>query len=239
MNYIKRVINRYIKNFLEKYTEAIDQFNKGIELFLQKCDIENLKYVQKNDMQLASQLYTNRAICNHMLNKFTEVIDDTTFVLNRIDPQNAKALYRRGVALSNQHDYEKAIVDLEKAIKIDPNNNLIKEELNIALKGEIENRKKKVNEKKKTGIVVVSEDSKSPIETEVKKVAPPKPKKISEEQLSKVAAKAAEKLSNELFTKPATGYAFEAVWRTYKNEEDTFHKYLKVNANNIILIRSM
>jgi Flp pilus assembly protein TadD len=43
------------------------------------------------------------------LNKFGEVVDHSTKVL-KDDPQNPKALYRRGVAYSRSQDFDRAQV---------------------------------------------------------------------------------------------------------------------------------
>eukprot|EP01022_Parablepharisma_sp_SALTPOND_P001340 TRINITY_DN10612_c0_g1_i2.p1 TRINITY_DN10612_c0_g1~~TRINITY_DN10612_c0_g1_i2.p1 ORF type:complete len:690 (+),score=125.19 TRINITY_DN10612_c0_g1_i2:1445-3514(+) len=116
--------NNYYK--VGEHLKAIEQFSNGIELFLEKCDVESMQYTPKDLMQIVCQLYTNRAICNHVLNRHLDVIDDAGFVINKLDPKNAKAFYRRGVALAKLGDYDKSLADLQQAANIDPNNALIR-----------------------------------------------------------------------------------------------------------------
>ena len=222
---------------------------------MKKCDIDCLQYIQKDQLQIACQLYTNRALCNHYLNRHLDVVDDTGFVINKLDPKNAKAFYRRGVALARMGDPEKALTDLEQTTKLDPSNTPAKEELSAVLGAVIEIRRKqksgeqkkevskdaaaKEPEEKKMGKVseigksvkveVLAEDQK------VTKEAEPAPRKkgfkgkmISEEEINKAAARAAQSLSPEYLQRPKTAYAFENVWRSYKQDYAVLYKYMKV-----------
>lgn len=62
------------------------------------------------------------------LNKFGDVVEQSTKVL-KDDPQNLKALYRRGVAYSRSQDFDRAQADFKELLKLDPSNNEAKNEL--------------------------------------------------------------------------------------------------------------
>jgi len=263
---IQKDLEEFKKSGNEEYKagnhlKAIEKFTNGIELFLSKCDQENMQFVPKELLQIVTQLYTNRAICNHVLNRHLDVVDDAAFVINKLDPKNAKAYYRRGVAMNKLGDCENALIDLQKAADLDPNNPLIKEELKTVLTLVIENRKKQPkqaeqkpvekpdqtkispqpeqpkNEPKPTAkISEITEpiSAQKPESKQVKK--PAKPKKISEEQISKAAQLAAQNLGKEFNAKPKTAYAFENVWRSYKNNYAELSKFLKENADPDYLV---
>lgn len=55
------------------------------------------------------------------LNKNSDAIDNCTKVLKE-EPDNLKALFRRGVALSKAQDFGKAEEDFKHILKIDPQN---------------------------------------------------------------------------------------------------------------------
>ncbi len=219
----------------------MERFTEGIELFMKKCGVESLQYVPKEQLQIVCQLYTNRAICYHAMGRHIEVIADASFVINKIDAKNSKAYFRRGVARTKVGDWEKALADLEQANKLDPENSVVKEELKTALERVIEERKKqakaKTPEKKSAAgkVEVLSEDNKAGADTESpsntaqtqKKKA--KKMKISAEQIEKAAARAARNLGAELLQKPKTSYAFENVWRSYKNDYPLLYKFIRVN----------
>lgn len=54
-----------------------------------------------------------------------------------IAPDNAKALFRRGQAWHGKREYEKSLMDLQKALKLAPNDKAIASEI-AAVKGEIQ-----------------------------------------------------------------------------------------------------
>lgn len=231
---IKKAGNECYKS--KNYLKANQHFTEGIDLFMKTCDIQ---FLARDKLLILCQLYTNRSISNHMLDRHFDVIDDATFVLNKIDPQNAKAFYRRGHALSQMGDWENALSDLEKALGLDPNNANVKEELNIAMGKVIERKKLKENieeekevdhfpkeEKTKQKIQEISEESAPPKIKPKKK--PEKEKKISEEQIKNAISKAENELGNSLFSKPKTSYGFENIWRSYKNDYKMLYKFLKV-----------
>jgi len=108
------------------YKEAADWFSIGIKLFTNKCDIDNLQYIPKELLVIICQLYINRAVCYYTMERYNKVIEDTGFVIDKIDGKNAKAYYRRGLTYSKLNDNKKALEDFNIALSIEPNNKLFK-----------------------------------------------------------------------------------------------------------------
>ena len=50
------------------------------------------------------------------------MIKDCSYVLNNLDENNAKALFRRQHSYQTKFRYYEAVQDLEKVMKLDPNN---------------------------------------------------------------------------------------------------------------------
>ena len=210
-----------------KHKEAVEDFTKGINLFIEKCNTDNYNYTPKDLLQIIGQLYTNRALCYHMLGQHEKVVEDTSFVITKVDSKSAKAYYRRGVALFNIGDNEKALGDLQQASGIDPNNALIKGELKKVLDLVIEERKKKSKtETKKETKKIIEEISSTTKPTVTQTKEEVKKKKITEEQISKAAALAAQALGKDYLSKPKTAYAFENIWRSHKNDNEKLYQLL-------------
>ncbi len=102
-----------------KFTEGINIFKKN-EATCRKS---------KELMTMAAQLFTNRALPWHKLDNQSDVVEDTSYVLEHIDANNTKALFRRGYAYHQQKKLELARADLQKIISIEPNNAMAKKEL--------------------------------------------------------------------------------------------------------------
>lgn len=64
-------------------------------------------------------LYSNRAAAYQQLQCYTEVIIDCGEAL-AVQPNNVKALLRRGLAYENKEKYEQARRDFQLALSIDP-----------------------------------------------------------------------------------------------------------------------
>merc|ERR1712070_614346 len=64
-------------------------------------------------------LYLNLAMAFSKMKKWPKAIDNCRYALE-IDPENSKALFRRATAYYEDKDYDKAMVDLDKAITIEP-----------------------------------------------------------------------------------------------------------------------
>ena len=88
----------------KKYTEAIDEFSKAIQL--------DPHY---------KQAYTNRGVAYHDLKKDDEAFRDYNKAI-QFDPNNKQAYYNRGNAYDDLGKYDDAIRDYNYAILLDPNN---------------------------------------------------------------------------------------------------------------------
>ncbi|KAK5580533.1 hypothetical protein RB653_000553 [Dictyostelium firmibasis] len=75
-------------------------------------------------------LTNNIAFCNMKLGRFVKAIDQFDIVINS-EPNNVKALYRRGKCLVSEKQYIHAEEDLKKALSISPNDKEIIAELNL------------------------------------------------------------------------------------------------------------
>jgi len=97
----------------EKYKEALDFYNKAIEI-----DKNNAVY------------YCNRAAAHSKLNDFTNSIEDCKNAL-KIDPSYSKAWGRLGLALLSNNQNEEAYEAYGKAIQLEPTNEGYKQNLKI------------------------------------------------------------------------------------------------------------
>lgn len=105
---------------------AIAKFGEGITLY------QKYKALCESDQELktkVAQLYTNRALSWHQLDNQDDVLKDCTHVLKFLDDNNAKALFRRAHSYKAKGRYYEAAQDLEKLLKLDPNNKQCKKEL--------------------------------------------------------------------------------------------------------------
>ncbi|XP_074614566.1 FK506-binding protein-like [Acropora palmata] len=78
--------------------------------------------------QLRVSCLLNLAACQGKLEQFEFVAQNCTKVLAMV-PSNLKALYRRGQAFAHLNEFDKAKVDLEKALAVDPCNRAVQEQL--------------------------------------------------------------------------------------------------------------
>ncbi|KOC70852.1 Aryl-hydrocarbon-interacting protein-like 1 [Habropoda laboriosa] len=107
--------------FKEKnYDGACDMYAKGIGI------LEQLMLAEKPNEeewlalnQLKTPLLLNYAQCKLIQKEYYTVIEHCTTILKH-DPDNVKALYRRGKAHIGAWDEEKAIQDLKRAAELDP-----------------------------------------------------------------------------------------------------------------------
>eukprot|EP01098_Paradermamoeba_levis_P007471 TRINITY_DN3092_c0_g1_i1.p1 TRINITY_DN3092_c0_g1~~TRINITY_DN3092_c0_g1_i1.p1 ORF type:complete len:110 (-),score=26.91 TRINITY_DN3092_c0_g1_i1:124-453(-) len=66
-----------------------------------------------------SVIYANCAACHMQLQEFPEVLKYANKALE-INPQNVKALLRRGLAYEAMEKYQLALDDMKKALALDP-----------------------------------------------------------------------------------------------------------------------
>ncbi|XP_053206173.1 uncharacterized protein LOC128390474 [Panonychus citri] len=101
--------NRFFK--MGNYSSAVSCYSQAIEL-----DKEN------------HLLFGNRAQSYLNLNRPEEAIEDCDCAL-KLDSNYVKGYLRRGTAFKLLHEYEKAAVDFEKVIQLEPNNKQAPKEL--------------------------------------------------------------------------------------------------------------
>jgi len=97
--------NEYFKD--HKPEKAIESYTKALEL------------TKETDGELRATLYNNRAACWVQLYGHNEIVKDCTEAL-KIQPNNTKALIRRGLAYEALERFEKAIEDFRAVLLIDP-----------------------------------------------------------------------------------------------------------------------
>ena len=86
---------------------------------------------QSNNLQvkqLKITCFLNLSAVYFKLSLFLKSIEHASRALEA-DPASVKALYRRGVAYSSFSDFESALIDFQDALKLDPNNSDIKNEI--------------------------------------------------------------------------------------------------------------
>jgi len=88
-------------------------------------------------------LYNNVAMCYLKLQKWIKARENCNYVLE-IDPDNAKAMFRRAQANTEEKKWKEAEVDLKRALELQPDDKGIARQLQIVAKG-----KKKENDKAK------------------------------------------------------------------------------------------
>jgi len=92
------------------WVDAIAKFGEGINLYEKN---RTLCEGSKDLKTKITQLYTNRALSWHQLDKQDEVLKDCSHVLKFLDESNAKALFRRSHSYKVKGRYYEAIKDLE------------------------------------------------------------------------------------------------------------------------------
>ena len=91
------------------------QFDKAIDLYT-----EALEACQDKTASLAISCHNNRAACHQQMSNYQAVIEDCTAVLD-VDPENQKALLRRGLAYEGLERYRLALQDIRALLAINPN----------------------------------------------------------------------------------------------------------------------
>lgn len=104
----------------KKYNSASETYAKAIGMLEQLMLIEkpnDEEWLSLNQMKIP--LLLNYAQCKLLNKEYYSVIEHCSTVL-KTEPDNVKALYRRGKAYINTWDEENAVKDLRRAAEIDP-----------------------------------------------------------------------------------------------------------------------
>lgn len=128
------------------YSMAIEHYNKALFAIKVLCEDRNLdagfEYVEKVIKEVEIPVCSNLTLCYLKTGDNQNVIKYANKILED-DENNAKILYRRGMAYTNIMEFEKAKNDLMKANKLEPSDKMI-------LKGLQTFKEKKYNYKYKT-----------------------------------------------------------------------------------------
>ncbi|MBI5366059.1 MAG: protein kinase, partial [Planctomycetes bacterium] len=104
---LQALLNRGVC-FVQRY-----QFDKGL------ADLSTAAAFEPSDPRLLCKLYVFRALCQYGLGNYPLAVSDNARVL-AIDPNSVQALTNRGLALLASGETDKALVDLEKAVNLSP-----------------------------------------------------------------------------------------------------------------------
>jgi len=130
----------------EKEAIAMEHKEKGTGLFKEK-QFEDALEAYKEAIEycsggsLAASCNLNAALCCINSSQYSEALAYSTAALE-IEPENVKALYRRGVARNSLGLSEEALIDLNTALSLDADNKSVKVEIAKAKKNIANARKK-------------------------------------------------------------------------------------------------
>lgn len=106
----------------EKKVKAVREKDKGNEAF-HSHDYEEciLYYTRSISIAPLAATYNNRALAYLRLSRWDEAVRDCNYVL-KLEPQNIKALLRRGTGLKGKGDMSRAAQDMKAVLEMEPNN---------------------------------------------------------------------------------------------------------------------
>nr|KAG5689470.1 hypothetical protein BaRGS_021017 [Batillaria attramentaria] len=124
------------------YSKAITNYKKIVSFLEHETSFQTDEEKQlKEQLLLAAHL--NIAMCHLKLKEYVETEDSCAKVLE-MDPDNVKALFRRGQALLERNEYESASADFERVIQLEPENKAAKNQLTLC-----KHREKQFREREK------------------------------------------------------------------------------------------
>jgi len=148
-------------NFDERFDEAVRSKEKGTKFYNQcKFDAaarhyqriinyvgpdERHDFKEKNEQKnaLLRVAYLNLAQTNLMMNKGLEAIHSAEMAI-KLDSTNVKGFYRRAMGYFKINDFDKAIEDFDRVLKMEPSNSAAKKQKSLCLQ-----ELKKVTQKEK------------------------------------------------------------------------------------------
>lgn len=132
LNAIRSVGNRYFK--AEQFVRANRRYKKAeryYNFFTNQLNKQSPRREGGQQRVLLTEFHLlnclNQAVVQLRLKDFTSVVYACDSAL-AIDPDNTKALYRRGMAQNELRNYEQALDDLKRALKRIPDDRLIQHE---------------------------------------------------------------------------------------------------------------
>ncbi|KAL5007611.1 hypothetical protein ScPMuIL_016417 [Solemya velum] len=162
---IKRNLDSKDLTESERVVKANREKDKGNEAFKAKDYEEAVIYYSRSISLLPTAVsYNNRALTYLKLCNWSLVIDDSSCVLE-MEPDNIKALLRRGSAYKEKEDLTRAKLDFDRVLHLEPENKRA-EELLEQLKQKEEEGKKKRKEKGRRMVIEEVDSGGSDSETE-------------------------------------------------------------------------
>ncbi|KAF2355299.1 FKBP-type peptidyl-prolyl cis-trans isomerase domain [Trinorchestia longiramus] len=113
----------------EKYKLAAKQYSRVTDLMSYDSGLSEEKKMENNALKLAGEL--NLAAVYLKLKDFVSAAKHATNALDQ-DPENVKALFRRGQALLELEEFEDAAVDFKECLSLDASNTAAKKSLALA-----------------------------------------------------------------------------------------------------------
>lgn len=120
----------------QAYKDAIKIFSEAINTF----EAAGAPMTDTAIKTVVTQLMTNRSLSFHHLNQQASALSDCNYVLTKLDPSNAKALFRRAHAYKSQEKWELAARDLQELYKENQTKE-IKDDMSLCLKKAIDSKK--------------------------------------------------------------------------------------------------
>eukprot|EP01112_Ceratiomyxa_fruticulosa_P015052 TRINITY_DN437_c0_g4_i1.p1 TRINITY_DN437_c0_g4~~TRINITY_DN437_c0_g4_i1.p1 ORF type:complete len:435 (+),score=99.92 TRINITY_DN437_c0_g4_i1:159-1463(+) len=126
------------------YQQAVDEYSKAVGLFnqMKKDFVENDKS-KKKIFETISIVHSNRAAASLMLGNYGKVVFDCKLAIE-YNPSNIKAYYRAAKAANMLEKYALAIEFGLKGLKVDSESKDLLAEMDIAKKGQEEEKKKEI-----------------------------------------------------------------------------------------------
>ena len=115
MTAIKAKGNGHFKT--SSFVEAIAAFSEAISLYKKN---EETAHKSPAALTLVTACYTNRALGWHKLDNQKRALEDSSYVIEKLEAKNAKALFRRAHAYKSEGMVDKAIADLKVLTKVAP-----------------------------------------------------------------------------------------------------------------------
>jgi len=157
MNHKRLVGNQFYQE--ENFEAAANCYVKAV-----KCSNEGAPSTDNSELlqefnTLKIKCLNNLTTCQIKIRDYQEALKNCNQTLD-IEPENAKALYKKGKILSSMSEYDQAIECLTKSARLEPNDPTIRDELSKAKQKRIEYQKK---EKSLFSTMISSFESPPPI----------------------------------------------------------------------------
>ncbi|XP_078097126.1 FKBP prolyl isomerase 16 [Mustelus asterias] len=117
----------------EDYQSAVKSYNLALDILNTSSELNPSAQEAEELQEDGLKCLNNLAAAQMKLDLHEEVIASSNALL-QLDPNNVKALFRKGKLLSKQGDYEEAMETLKRALKLEPSTKAIHAELSKLVK---------------------------------------------------------------------------------------------------------